>query len=321
LLALVPVVPFFVLYQMTAVNAGESAPGWDILNGPLSLGSVALHLRNADPFLIMGRRMVPFVDGTYAIAALSSPILWIGVLILLPSVIAAWRGVKTAYLVPFAAMLLLGMIAPDSLGAGAFVRQRLLLCAFVLLIPLVIEMKGRVTRRVVGGVLAAVFVFQVAALWEFAIKGDHDAANFLAAGAAVESGQTIGSIMIFEDPVRFNAYPLVQLVNVLGIRRDVVVWNNYETSYFFFPVNVKRPEDQSLVREFSSHFAIRPNHKEENFDERLAGMSVALEKSHDSLDRLVVWGRDARVEAEIGRWFDLTPHFESGNVRVLRRKG
>ena len=62
------------------------------------------------------------------------------------------------------------------------------------------------------------------------------------------------------------------------------------------------------------------NDKSVNFEEKLLKLESLLESNHNKIDALLVWGKDARVEAVLNKRFESEPYFESGEARLFRRR-
>ena len=69
------------------------------------------------------------------------------------------------------------------------------------------------------------------------------------ARAAVGKGQRIATLLV-STRSRFRANPLLHVDNWLGVDTGNIVWSNYETVYYYFPVQfrpgIKRPQPGDL---------------------------------------------------------------------------
>lgn len=315
-------------YKLSISDGSQFIPMWTILEGPLSLASIGLHLRTTEPFLIISRRFIPFLAGESAFNYLASPIIWIGIAfsIILAATLSEWRKKGFRQYFPHIAVILvllvLAFLAPDELGPGqaSIIRPRLFLCAVVLFVPFYAVRTQVLLGRIAAVLLAALFAYQVAALWEYSAKVDSESAEFLAAGPELEAAERIASIMIFDEQPRFRPHPLTRMSCLFGIAKDKAVWDNYETGFYFFPVVNLRAEDRQFVRDFTGANIYQRSYAADGFDERLILLDSLLETGHERIDTLLVWGRDERVESVLQKWFEPGPYFEKGRVRLFRRR-
>ncbi|HEX6278579.1 MAG TPA: hypothetical protein VFZ49_01070 [Pyrinomonadaceae bacterium] len=328
-LASLPMIPFVIAYQLVNTREGAVQPAWYLLQSPLSVSSVILHIRGTDPFFIIGRRYVPFTSVESALNALSAPLLWTAVAIVI-MMLAAWRstGVKEwirPRLPMFAValvLLVLAAIMPDVLGSseGSVIRPRFLLVAMAMVVSFIPIPTYGIAVMAAAVILIAAFGFQTLGLWEYAIVHNKEFAEFMPIREQVKDGERVASAMVFEEQLRFHPSPLQRISSLLAIGRDVVVWDSYEFGHYYFPVVAASAEDRRTIRDFSVTNIIRPNYSDESFDVGIANFAQQLEANRDKIDVMIVRGRNPRVDAELLRWFGPEPFYESANYRLFHKK-
>ena len=103
--------------------------------------------------------------------------------------------------------------------------------------------------------------------------------------------------------------------NLLGLATGNVVWNNYETRFYYFPVHFRsglsRPDPEEME---AVNIADNPGAA----DARASRWERLLREHLDAIDVLVVFGRDPRLDAINARWFHDVGR--EGPVRILLPK-
>ena len=116
-------------------------------------------------------------------------------------------------------------------------------------------------------------------------------------------------------PGRHPSNPLLHADCLLGIGTGNVIWNNYETRHYYFPVQfhagLDRPDAGALE-------AIALQDDPRNASTRADHWERLLSRHHAAIDVLVVWGRAPRLDAINAQWFQ--PVAEDGLLRVLRHR-
>jgi hypothetical protein len=329
-IALVPVLLLAVAYKLMSEGGGKYSLKWYVLDAPLSFSSVLLHLRTTDGFQIISRRFIPFSDSVSPLNMFASPIIWIMIVFVLLAVgthFALYDGANGwrkyfPHLAAMAAVMILALVSPDEFGAeqGSVLRPRLLLCGLVLFVPLFSVSSRPKILKAVQIILIAVFAYQVTALWEYSLKVNRETIQFLKAANAIDATSPIASVVILNDQPRFHSNPLMRADNLLGIGRDNVVWDNYETGYYFFPVIAADSKDRDFIREYSGSNSFQLQYADEDFDAKFWRLESSLAANHDKIKTLVVWGQNTRIDELVNRWFETTPYFEDGNIRIYRSR-
>src|SRR5436853_4296008 len=126
---------------------------------------------------------------------------------------------------------------PDTFGDahGSILRERILLVALAVSIPL---LNLRVARRFVSVCALLVTIaaaVQVAFVWDYALYSNRVVADFMKAKPSVGIGQRVEAIQI-DTGGPYRANPVHNLSSALGIGTGNVVWNNYGPCLYYFPV-------------------------------------------------------------------------------------
>ncbi|HKI16851.1 MAG TPA: hypothetical protein VKA15_03185, partial [Isosphaeraceae bacterium] len=150
-----------------------------------------------------------------------------------------------------AILLLVGFLGPDALGPahGDYLPQRVILLGLVALVPIFdLRLSGWVGPLSLASLLAAV-AFQSTIVWDYALYCDRSAGQFIRARDAVGRNQRVVVVLV-KSRGRFRANPLLHAENWLGVDTRNVVWNNYETLHYYFPVQfqpgIDRPHPDEL---------------------------------------------------------------------------
>lgn len=327
--ALLPVLPLAVIYKSISASGGGFFPVWRNLENPFSPLSWLFQMRTADPFILISRKSFPFITGNSIYFALFTPILWIFAALVSLAVASFYENEKPplfagSYLI-FALLclscILAALFAPDDFGLnnGSILRERLLICGLIFFVPLFRAGNSRRLKRFAQICLLFVVIFQTAALWEYSLRSNAEAKEFLSAKTAIAPDDKIASVILVEEGLRFNSTPAAMMNNYLGIEKNLVVWDNYEIGHYLFPVVAKKASEKHFVFELTRYNLFALNNPQ-NFDEKLIKFESLMSAENPKIERIILWGRDERVEAVLSQWFDPQPVFENGKVRVFRHK-
>jgi hypothetical protein len=301
------------------------------LSDPYSISSWLTQLRSADLFVIISRKTFPFTSANSSALAVFTPGLWIlgAIFFLLIATAQYFRRQKDflkkyyAFAVLFAVCLFIAMFAPDDfqLTNGGVLRERFLLCGLIAFVPLFRTDSSVWLKRFAQFCLAVVIVFQTLALWEYSLFSNNLAKDLVAAQSAVQENTRLVSVSILEDGLRYHSQPTGQMDNYLGIGgKNVQVWDNYEIGHYLFPIVARDISHRQFVLGYTGSNVFALNDKSVNFEEKLSKLEALLEANSNKIDALLVWGKDARVEAVLNRRFESEPYFQSGEVRLFRRR-
>jgi len=213
-----------------------------------------------------------------------------------------------------AILLLVGFLGPDALGPahGDYLPQRVILLGLVALVPIFdLRLSGWVGPLSLASLLAAV-AFQSTIVWDYALYCDRSAGQFIRARDAVGRNQRVVVVLV-KSRGRFRANPLLHAGDWLGVDTRNVVWNNYETLHYYFPVQFQ----SGIDRPHPDELELLTLHEDpEQATERARGWERILVQHVNSIDVVVVWKDDPQLDAVTARWFDLSER--RGDIRIFR---
>src|SRR5262249_45119083 len=215
-----------------------------------------------------------------------------------------------------AAFLILGGVAgPDTLGPehGNYLPQRIVLCGLVALtVALDIDMR-RQPGRVASAGLAAAVALQSAIVWDYALHSDRTAGEIVRARDAVGRGRR-AAFLPASVRSRFRANPLIHADNWLGVDNGNIVWGNYETRHYYFPVQFRPGLDRPLPDELE--YIMRLDDPGDAA-RRARCWERLLARGADAIDVLVAYKSDPLLDAVSKRFFHEIGR--RGDVRILAR--
>lgn len=327
-LAILPVVPFFLSYRAMGTGDGTFSPVWRNLANPFSLISWLSQIRTADPFIIISRKALPFIGTESSAFIVFTPLLWLIVAFFLLTVATlrnsqetVWKA-RLPFLLLFTGSILTAMFAPDDFGLtnGSVLRERILLCGLVFFIPLFRAENSVRLKRFAQLALVFVIVFQTAAFWEFSLKTNRDAQDYYSVSSVLTEQDSVFPVLLSGENKRFHSLPMTGMGNYLGIGRKVQVWNNYEIGHKLFPIVAKNEADRRLMFDFPSAAVNLSNNPQDNLNVKLSKLETALADHHDRITILLIWDSDPAVEAVFAKWFESEPFYTRGRVRLFRHR-
>jgi hypothetical protein len=326
LIVLAPLLPLGVVYKRLMSEGGAMAPIWEHLASPLSLTAWMTQIARVDPLNLGSNRVVPLVTGWHPIFTALSPVLWLVIALIALYLAHAFETdhrdpaaahERRGWLVLSVLFIVGGLVCPDSLGPrhGSGLAQRVVWLGLVTLVPVLnLETTGW-PRRLATVALGLAVVVQSAFVWDYAIRSDRLIRSFQQAYPLVGRGQRV-AVLYLDLKQPFRASPLVHADGLLGLGNGSIIWNNYETAYYVFPVQVRPdvPHPSPLVLE-----QISSQDDPAEAVERATAWALLLDRHHAEIDALVVWGDDpGGLDPISARWF---PHATRvGKVRVLRAR-
>lgn len=327
-LALLPVLPLIFIYKSISASGGVFYPGWNI-SDPFSISSWITQIRTADALIIISRKSFPFVNFDSTFFALFTPILWLIVVFFLLTLTTFYKrnfekpflSVIFPFVIMFFGAIFLIVFAPDNFGSvhGWILRERILLCGLLFFIPIFRFNNLKFLKNPVKLILVGVILFQTAAVWEFALKTNKIAGEFLTVSRQVPENHSIVSVTLVEDVLRFHSVPELNMNNLNGLSRNHFIWDNYTLGYYVFAIKPVKNSDQNFIRLVIESNSFALNKPDEDFDGKLLKLETALSENSEKIDTLILWGRNQRVENLLSKWFEPAPYYESGNVRLYKK--
>jgi hypothetical protein len=317
---LAPMLPLALLYRsMTRRAASPFRPDWQYLSAPFSPRSWLTQVGWVDPISLASRLTLPFVPGSSRLYGLLSPAVLFGLAVAILAASTLWRrrGLRAS---PWAVLGLLlclaGFLGPDSFGEahGQYLPQRVMLLGLVVLLPWLDLAVDSPARRLAAVLLALALAVQSATVWDYAGRSSRTAGLFQSSAVrdAVGRGQRVGTLLNgIRSPFRGN--PLLHADNWLGLGTGNILWSNYETRHYYFPVQF-RPD---LVRPPAYDFESIAIHDGDPAARARRWLDL-LGRYVSVIDVLLVWGDDQALDEINARWYEVV-HRE-GPLRVLRRR-
>jgi hypothetical protein len=323
LLCMLPLLGLAAVYLLKiASRGGRMKPVWENLSNPWSPRAWVERLEWVDPLTIAIRDGLPLTERFGSAYAAFAPVIWLGV-----ALVGWWIGrmsagadrttrpVRAGWFGLASLLIVAGVIGPDSLGAahGQFLPQRVVLLGLAALVPIFDVELARWPGRVVAAALVIAVALQSTLIWDYAWYCDRTAGQMIRARALVGKGQRIATLLV-STRSRFRANPLLHVDNWLGVDTGNIIWSNYETLYYYFPVQFRpgierpHPGDLELI---SLHE--EPSQKAQ----RVRDWERLLSAHAGAIDVVVTWKHDPALDAVTLRWFDQLER--RGDVQVFRR--
>lgn len=323
--AFVPLLPLGLVYLRLSRQGGPMRPQWENLKSAWSPAEWAARLGWVDPLTLAMKDVLPFTEQPRRAFALFAPVVWLSLAFMF-----WWGGrldpggdgnraksrTQTVWLGLAALMVLAGILGPDSLGPGhgEYLPQRLVLFGLVALIPAFEPAQARPWRPLTCACLLAAVTIQSVIVWDYAIASNRTAGQMIAARDLTGRGQRIATLLnSIGSHFRVNA--LLHADCWLGVGTGNVIWSNYETRHYYFPVQfragVDRPDSSDL-----EWLAIADG--KEQAEDRAERWEQLLARHSDAIDEVVVWKSDPALDAITERDYQLEAC--RGDIRVYRRR-
>jgi hypothetical protein len=231
-----------------------------------------------------------------------------------------WKksGDRRGWFVLAGLLLVGGVVGPDTLGVkhGHYLPQRVVLFGLVALVPWLDLGADRRSTRLASACLGFALVVQSAFVWDYALDCRVRLGRFTRAGPSIGSGKRVGTLLTGTKG-RFRANPMLHADCLFGVEADNVVWSNYETAHYYFPVKVRPGLDHPPALDFE-RVALLDGPGEG--PERARSWEDLLAAHGEEIDVIVQWSPKAEpgLDSINARRYD--PVFEDGPVRVWTRR-
>ena len=320
-LSAAPLVPLVLAYRAMTRSGGGLEPVWQHLAAaPWSPRSWAAQLGWVDPISLAAKTFRPFDASASALNASISPAFWTMTAVGLLAVSTGWKrsGDRRGWLALAALLLLGGLLGPDTLGVkhGHYLPQRVALLGLVALVPWLDLGAGRWSTRLASALLGFALLVQSAFVWDYAFDCRDRVGRFAKAGPAIGPAKRVGTLLVGIKG-RFRSNPMMHADCLFGVLADDVVWNNYETTHYYFPVKVRPGLGHPPALAFE-RVALLDGAGEG--PERARLWEDLIDSHGEAIDVLVEWSPrpDAALDAINARGYD--PAFVDGPVRVWTRR-
>ncbi len=328
-LSFLPLLPLLLVYK-SLTQAGDASIMWMTDINPLSPASWLNFILAPSPLALNNQNILPFVEKSSSLFRFASPTLWIAVAIpLLLWVALAYRNRErrffveenSRWLILGVILLVIGLIAPDGLGAnhGSFLRMRILLLALITLLPALTFDLNRLAGKLGYAATLVALILQSAFVWEYAFTTHRNRQKFMQAVGAVGDKQRIVTVTI-DTKGRFNPNPLLHINYMLGVNNHNILWGNYQASSYYFPTKFVTQEYCQRSTDLQRVELFDTTNSETVYQGKINYWANLLAQIHTETDVLVVWGFDEKLDSIHCKWFDSTPIFANEKTRVFRHQ-
>jgi hypothetical protein len=332
MLAVLPTAPFLVNYLREGIATAPFSPAWTYLENPWSIYALLSRLKDSDPFQLVTRKSLPFIEAQSRWFAIASPSVWLVIAVgcLAVATFSIWRkqhkdqdrnSARNVLLWSGLALFfcLAWLAEPESFGQshGWALRERNLLVGLICFIP-AFRLGGHLMlRRVAQACLLFGIVFQSAAVWNYSLFVSREAQTMMAVRDHIAAGDSVGSVVLNRGGCQFLSYPRAFLAAFMAVGTNAKLWDNYELDYYLFPVVALNEEDRKFIRLRGASGANFCDAKEPPRFNRLEGL---LPTHYDRIKVLLVWGKDERLDELLSRWYQSPPFYENDGIRLFRRR-
>jgi hypothetical protein len=319
--SLLPLVPLGLAYRSLTSSGGGLEPVWEHLNNPLSLRAWVSQLGWIDPISLAAKTCRPFSEIVSVTNGGFAPAIWTALAIAVLAIFTWSRREvdRRGWLVLAALLVVGGLVGPDTLGVkhGHYLPQRVALLGLMALVPWLDLSSGRRVVQIGSWALVVALGLQSAFVWDYAFDCRQTVGSLLKAGPALGSHQRVGTLLVGIKG-RFRANPILHADCLLGAQTDNVIWYNYETAHYYFPVKVRKGLDAPPAGEFELVALLDPLTEA---DERLGIWEAILDGHGPSIDRVIEWTTSPSPKLDaINRRQGYERTFEDGPVRVWTRR-
>ena len=328
--AVLPSLPLFLAHLRLSAATASIDPSWGQLQNPWSLSNWLTHLWSADPFQLLSRRSLPFVESQSRWFGIATPTIWLVVALccLAAATFLIWKkqaSPERRTVVVWSGLALFFSLAwlagPDGLGVahGWFLRERSLLFGLMCVVPVFRLNTHQTLKRVAHACLLFCVVFQSAVIWEYSRHASREAQKVMAARDHIPDGESFGSLTVNRDGCQFRAMPQVHLTAFMAVGKNFRLWDNVELGSHLFPLAARNEEDRRwfAVREANGVNLCDPTVQAKTTFSRLDGV---LQTRYARVTVLLVSGNDQRIDEIVGHWYEPQPFYENDGMRLFRRR-
>ena len=242
-----PVVLLGLYYVSVATQRAPMRPQWENLGDLWSPRAWLARLEWVDPISLAIRDGIPGTDRSGAAFVVFAPVVWLTIAIgfwcfgaISTRFLALKNDDKWCWLLLAILLIGGGVVGPDSLGEahGNYLPQRVILLGLVALVPVFDTDTSRKWGRGCAAALVAAVALQSAIIWDYAAYSDRTAGQMIRVRDLIGTRQRIAALLV-STKSRFRSNPLLHAVDWLGVDSGNIVWNNYETLHYYFPVQFR----------------------------------------------------------------------------------
>ena len=125
-------------------------------------------------------------------------------------------------------------------------------------------------------------------------------------------GNRVATILL-DDHCRFRSNPLFHAECLLGVGTGNVIWGDYETTHYYFPVQLRDPDDSPPATALEMISRLQGP---DNAPYRARLWAEFLQRYQPSVDVVLIGGSDPEVERITSAWFDRRVILGDGRVQV-----
>ena len=317
LVGLSPLLPLGLIYRQLTRAGGPMRPEWGALAKSLAPRAWYEQFGWADPISLAAKVYRPFGTEPSSWNGLTAPAVWVGLGLLALTVATLrdrGRG-RGAWGLIGLAMIVAGVVGPDTIGAshGHYLPQRVVLLGLVALVPWLGLDRPGVIAWAGRGCLVVALGFQSLFVWDYAEESRRTAGRLVAATDVQDS--RVAAVLL-DIRGRFRANPLLHADCLLGVGTGNIIWGDYETNYYYFPVQLRDPSTSPPA---SALEAIARLDGPAQAEERSRQWSALINRNDSSIDVVIIWGSDPAIESATSRRFIRISN--DGQVQVWVRAG
>lgn len=194
-----------------------------------------------------------------------------------------------------AILIVAGIVGPDTLGEshGHYLPQRIVLLGLVSLVPwLRLDVPG-IWSKLGRACVFVALVLQSMFIWDYAQTSDRDAAPYMKIGLEPGRNQRVAAIVLGYQ-TRFRPNPMLHADCLLGIGTDNIIWGDYETNHYYFPVQLAHPETAPKAMPLEG---VTRLNGADNAHYRREIWQKYLQENQRQIDVVLIWGSDPELEA------------------------
>jgi hypothetical protein len=200
--------------------------------------------------------------------------------------------------------LVLYFVSPDGMAGGVFLKNRLSLYPWLLMLPVLAPRLGSRGRAAVIAAAGILTVFQVGALVHGYRLVQPEIREFVAAAEPIEPDSRVLPLLFDRLTANPPAEVLGHAFSYVDVEKGLLDWSNYEAMTGHFPIRFRPETGRSDIYTLEG----RPD-------------AVNLRAYRERTDYVFTWKMppEARMNRVLGRQLKLVA--ENGPSRVYRRKG
>jgi hypothetical protein len=131
-------------------------------------------------------------------------------------------------------------------------------------------------------------------------------------GPEVGRKQKIAALLL-DYHSRFRPNPMLHADCLLGVGTNHIIWGDYETNHYYFPVQLLHPDTSPTAMPLEG---ITRLNGEANAHFRREIWTKYLDQYHEQIDFVLLWGTDPEVESVTARFYDRLAVGSDGKTQI-----